>query len=150
MDARFHARIARSGPDDCWLWTGSTDREGYGRFGRKINGSTKFFYAHREAARAAGVAVDGLFVCHLCDHPLCCNPRHLFVGTHVENMADMTRKGRRSSQVGSLNGNARLTEDDVRAIRRAGGTNTAVAAEFGVTHQMISKIRARKAWKHVE
>lgn len=148
MDANFQSMVVQGGADDCWPWIGARDRHGYGQLKR----GRRMLKAHRIAAEIAGLRVTGLCVCHTCDNPPCCNPSHLFVGTHADNAADRNRKGRTvlASQVGSLNGNARLTEDDVRAIRRAGGTNTAVAAEFGVTHQMISKIRARKAWKHVE
>ena len=41
---------------------------------------------------------DGTQVLHRCDTPRCCNHEHLFLGTQLENMADMARKGRARNQ----------------------------------------------------
>ena len=78
------------GPDACWLWTGYIDKDGYGRF--KNTGTTWLAWEYTNGSR------NGLHVLHNCpgrDNPACCNPKHLWLGTHQDNMADMAAKGTR-------------------------------------------------------
>ena len=41
-----------------------------------------------------GPIPKGMVVMHTCDNPPCCNPEHLKLGTHLENMADCRAKDR--------------------------------------------------------
>lgn len=150
-------KVDRSaGPDACWPWTGSQsslgyrERKGYGSF--RMNGIA--FRAHRVAWELAnGQPVPaGLFVCHHCDNPPCCNPAHLFVGNAFDNMRDMARKGRwrsRSSR-GHLNPLARLTEADIPLIRADPRSRSVVAAAWGVSKQTIQDIQGGRTWSYVE
>lgn len=75
----------------CWEWQGYRNH-GYGR----IWHCGKYHEVHRVALeRAIGKELGSLQSLHHCDNPPCCNPEHLFPGTHDDNMADLTRKGRR-------------------------------------------------------
>jgi hypothetical protein len=57
------------------------------------------YYAHRVAYELfVGPVPDGMFVCHRCDNPPCCNPAHLFIGTAKDNAVDSSNKERRSRQ----------------------------------------------------
>ncbi len=97
---------------------------------------------------------------HKCDNPLCCNPDHLELGTHADNMRDKAERGRAwtggqppQQPRGAGNSNAALTDDDVREIRRrhaeGGVTYRDLATEFRVTPQNIGAIVRRKTWTHV-
>ena len=78
-------------PGGCLEYQGVRNSDGYGQI--KVDG--KMLLAHRVAYELAhGPIPSGLCVCHRCDNPSCCNPDHLFLGTHNENVKDMIDKGR--------------------------------------------------------
>ncbi len=146
---RLSAKVDERGPDDCWEWTGRRR----GHYGAVSLGGHAEEAAHRLAfAFASGHSPWPLRVCHTCDNPVCCNPRHLFLGTAADNAADMMAKGRHrpSPQPGEKNPRARLTLNQVEAIRRrirAGHeTNKQIASDFGVSHAAVSLIRRGKSW----
>jgi len=95
---RLAAGLVRK-PNGCLEWTGTTDKDGYGRF--QVNGKTT--RTHRVAwTLANGPIPDGLHVLHHCDNPPCGETEptegypegHLFLGTVADNMADKIAKGR--------------------------------------------------------
>lgn len=95
-EERFWAYVDKSaGPDACWPWTGSKARYGYGTFNIRDRDRVGI-RAHRFALELAlGRRVgDGMYACHTCDNPPCCNPAHLFEGTPSQNNYDMVSKRR--------------------------------------------------------
>lgn len=97
---RFWSKVDKSGgPDACWPWMGAlhTDDFPYGRFRANTSNDSdgRTVYAHRFAVEMTrGAIPEGMFACHHCDNPPCCNPSHLFIGTPDDNVQDMVRKGR--------------------------------------------------------
>jgi len=89
------------------------------------------------------------------DNRRCCNPRHLFLGTHADNMRDRDRKGRTvvpPARAGADNAQARLTErdvDEIRWVHAANHPRRALATAFGVSPSAITLIANRKTWSHV-
>lgn len=143
--SRFWSKVQKG--NECWTWTASTDRWGYGYFG----------YANRvgKAHRASweihyGPIPQGMLVCHHCDNPSCVRPDHLFLGTDADNMADRYAKGRYVT--GERHPNARLTDAQVRLIREraAHGERTSVlAADFRMSTRQIRDITKWRAWREV-
>lgn len=136
-------------PGCCWEWQAGTDGKGYGKF--RFQG--KRWFAHRLAyALYVGHIPETLFVLHRCDNPSCVNPNHLFLGTQKENIQDAAKKGRLSERRGEKNTNARLTEEQVLAIRALKGkiSQREIAALFGVARSTIDDIHSGRTWKHLE
>ncbi len=143
---RVLKKVDRSGPDDCWNWTGPKDRDGYGRFGGGV-------LAHRKVwDLEVGEIPDGMCVCHHCDNPACCNIKHMFLGTQKDNIQDCFRKGRGNRSKGSSHFCTHLTDSDVRDIRkrlRRGARQKQLAQAYGVGESTISAIKTVRTWKHL-
>lgn len=143
LKERLMGKIIIDEASQCWNWTGSKSKGGYGR----ISINSKPQLAHRISY---GIFISELSpeleVCHKCDNPSCINPCHLFAGTHRENMADCKKKGRARSLEGEENKRAKLTRDDVIFIRRSSMTNTALGKMFGVSNVAVSYARSGKSW----
>jgi|SRR3990167_394241 len=74
----------------CWEFTGCLTKAGYGQ----IRHNKKVLYTHHVSFEYYCGDRKNNCVLHKCDNPMCFNPEHLFLGTHRDNMIDMTKKGR--------------------------------------------------------
>ncbi len=165
MEYKWHTPInerleSKSIPEPnsgCWLWTASVISDGYGCL--RSDGRTQ--YAHRLSYEInTGPIPEGMFVCHKCDTPSCVNPRHLFLGTNQDNIKDSMEKGRRKRAYAprpwreNMVTNSKLTEDDVRTIRKrlldGPRQMRRLSREFGVSHTAIRMIALGKRWRFVQ
>jgi hypothetical protein len=122
----------------CWNWRGALSKSGYGnvRYKTKVERVSRLVYQLLNPSMA-----KELHVLHRCDNPKCCNPEHLFSGTHKENMEDMQKKGRHVGNSPKLNPEQ---EQEVVRLRLLGNTRPAVAKAFNVSVDTIDRITAGK------
>ncbi len=79
--ADLTSRVDAVGP--CWLWTGTIDRDGYGR----VTVNQRQWRAHRYVwTQLVGDIPEGMTLDHLCRERSCVNPDHLEVVTPGENV----------------------------------------------------------------
>lgn len=145
LAAKRLARKSRPGPNGCIEWTG-LKAVGYGftTFGPKKTYTHRLAYALHHNVPLADL--NG-FVCHRCDNRACINPEHLFLGTAQDNIADKVAKKRH--YFGQRVHSAKLTPDDVRAIRADPRPIREIASDYPVQAEMIRTIKRGAAWKQV-
>lgn len=151
---RMSERYKEDPETGCWNWTYSLRMNGYGQ----IKHDGKNLFPHRVSYEMhVGPIPEGLCVCHRCDNRACINPGHFFLGTKAENNADRSAKGRsakgpeaarnRRPMTGAVNGNAKLTESQVREIRMSEGISYQdLSRKYGVGKNHIGKIRRGENW----
>lgn len=146
-DDLFWSQVQVGGDDDCWPWLGHILDNGYGQFKTAyVN-----YRAHRVAYKLAiGIDPGTKCVCHRCDNPICCNPRHLFLGTNADNSRDMVTKGREAHQRGEDHGRHKLTAEEVIAIRHTLGTCCEIGEFYGVSAATVSMIQNGRTWTHLK
>ena len=154
---RFWSKVRKAGPDDCWLWTGArSKRQGYGRVGYKgkVMGAHQVSYilAHPEEPMPNFKVHP---VMHSCDVRHCVNPRHLSLGTVLENNEEAAHKGRLGGGgVKKAHGNAKLTWARVRNMRLnylgRRGELKYLYTKFGVSKYTIIALLKGRTWKKKE
>lgn len=137
----IHSRVEYDTNGGCWLWPGTTTRDGYGNL-RGVS-------VHRVAYQTfVGPIPPRMCVCHRCDVPNCVNPAHLWLGTHADNMRDRIAKGRyvkkltweSVDRMRAAFANSDPTEENRSTIAR-------LATEFGVSASTAESIISGKRWR---
>lgn len=151
---RFWSKVTKRKPDECWPWHRTVNANGYGHYSIKANRTTQVaFLAHRIAYFLTyGDFPESAHICHRCDNPPCCNPKHLFLGNPQTNNQDKVSKNRQHK--GMTHPFHKLTDADVRKIRKgyaAGGTSLSIIArEYGMAVSTIHALIQRRTWKHLK
>lgn len=136
---RFLKKVKINPETGCWEWTATTD----GRYG--IFHYPGFYKGYR-MAKAHHVSMflfrnieieDGLEALHSCDNTICCNPEHLSVGTHQDNMIDMVKKARNRT------GREKLAPEEIveaRRLRSEGWQVKDIALKFNLHSSQMSRV----------
>lgn len=142
---RFRQKVNTNGPiikpelGPCHIWTGATDKDGYGRFSMSSEGGGMSEPAYRIAfVWENGPLEPGYQPDHLCDNHPCVRPDHMKAVPRHINIGRGKRK---------------LTEDQVHEIRRLlkqGVTKAEIARRFNVTYMTITFIERKKSWAWLE
>lgn len=150
------SKVDKRSEDECWPWKGYTNKQGYGR--TEIN--DKSYYAHRVIFDLVNPGIINLnapkdtdeygFIMHSCDNPICCNPKHLSVGTHADNMADKVAKGRQKLFPSDTGPRCKLTMDqarEARQMRKNGMSVMNLAKQFDISLASMKTLLAGKSYK---
>jgi len=134
---RFYLKVDKRSDSECWNWT-ACKVDGYGMFAiqqdRFLSNRIAYFIAYQEPGAVR--------VCHECNNRACCNPKHLYLGTHGENMKQIFLDNRRSMR-GEFNPSATISDENVLKVRKlheSGIKPTELANMFHVTKNTIHKI----------
>ena len=178
VEIHFWSKVAIKSKHECWEWQAGKNRQRvagkmqktYGNFMPVVINGKIEYRAHRIAFLLSGgkLSKKKPFVLHKCDNQACCNPDHLKAGDQTDNMRDRKKAGRGNHPTGDRNGlrkhpesvargerNAasKLTEDQVREIRRIFESEKISKSElgrmFGVSNPLIGYIIRRQSWAHV-
>jgi len=139
----------------CWTWEGPQDKNGYGIFG-----SGKFFKCHRASYLLfKGEIPLKKMILHRCDVPACFNPDHLYIGDAKQNAKDALERGQhptgphpKKACPHEKNGNAKLSKEDVIAIRAVYGRPYGwhrLAKIFNISKRQIGRIVKEESWKGI-
>jgi hypothetical protein len=153
---KFWSKVAKAGPDDCWPWQAYIAKKS--RYGLTSIKKRKNYVVSRVAYFLHhGIDPGPNLVCHRCDVRHCCNPKHLFLGTDVENVRDMMAKGRGAFGKKAWSAQnpehfAKLVAAEVLEMRgesRQGKTSAAIARERQLPYNTVFDLVHYKTWKHL-
>lgn len=158
FEREFWTKVDVQGEDDCWLWRKAKADTGYGVV---FGPDGKLSYAHRLAwsFSRGGKRPGRWLIRHRCDEPACCNPLHLFRGTHRLNTMEAVKRGRMNTYQGpkpftqgERHGLSKLTDSKVRWARRNRGKLTLdeMMAKLGVSASTLSLAIRGFTWRHVQ
>jgi hypothetical protein len=110
------------------------------------------YYVHELVLTAfVGPRPVGMETCHNDGNPLNNHLTNLRWDTHQANQLDRNRHG--TSNAGERHGMHKLTEEDVRNIRKMALSgrykHEEIANKFGIHKKYVGTIKNRKIWKHV-
>ena len=142
---KYWSNVDIKSEEECWEWRGHTDKKGYGVMSVGGRDNQTKLLTHRIAKTLTNKEElpDDKILMHMCDNPPCCNPGHLVLGTHQDNMNDKVNKGRQPVSFG----HAKTDWDIVDDIRSSILSSKQLSEKHNLPKSTISEIRNNKTWK---
>lgn len=175
FEIRFWNKVNKFGPvpetrkgiGACWIWLGGKNLPPSLPYGRVKKDGIEYKSHRMSWILTFGNIESGMCVCHRCDNPSCVNPKHLFLGTMADNIADRDSKGRTAKGInsgsvrhpeklprGEKHKNSKLTESDIKTIRSLYRPHKFGAHRISNLYSMskpsIFSIIKRETWAHVQ
>lgn len=128
----------------------ATTRHGYKTFNMKLDGCSYPIMAHQLAAyQRFGEAAfaDGVEVRHRNSIRGDNTPDNILIGSHSDNMMDISPEVRKSKAVSAARSRAKLTDADAAFIRANPMTLSQIMAKYGISKSTASLVRAGKTYK---
>lgn len=139
----FWSHVAITADDNqCWLWLISKNAYGYGQFQlgeEQIASRIAWSYPNY-------IIPTGMIICHSCDNHACCNPKHLFLGTHQDNMTDMVQKGRstKGMDINRQKNRRKITKEEeseiIERFFKGGITQPQLAKEYNIAINHVRRL----------
>lgn len=142
LTIKFLRQFVNLGVDNCWGWLGIRDKlGGYGwvcaENKRKRAHVISYLFFKGEITR-------GLHVRHLCHNPICTNPKHLELGTHLDNHNDSMVAGRLATKI-PIKDYTFIGNLQVRGV-----TLVEIASMYGCTKQAVRHVLLKMRRKNVK
>ena len=145
LEEKLWDKVDRRGATDCWPSSHSPSSPRGVICIYKDGKSTSVY-----PSRAAWIVTNGdpgnKLVLHHCDNPRCCNPSHMYLGTHEDNMRDMWERMPPQMHVGENHQNTGITISIARKIKADNRSQKEIAEEYGIHQGTVSVIKSGKHW----
>lgn len=144
LEERFWEKVAKRSEDECWNLNAGLNTDGYGAFQLYIDGGIRTRTAHKVAYwLTTGIwskvglknNPDTIVLRHSCNNRKCCNPKHILVGTQLNNIQDMNTQGRNGRQKVTTDQRTKIVE-----LREQGFSARTVANMFNISTPTVYRI----------
>lgn len=145
---RIFDRIEIDPVTRCWNWTGCLINSGYAQ----ISTNNKDILVHRIMYQYihGNIPTDKPLILHRCDNRKCCNPLHLYAGTHQNNTDDRIKRNPAAWIPGSKGKISELTDQHILEIRSAKESNRILSERYNVNLIIIHYIQTGQIYKHIK
>ncbi len=133
----FWSKVDIKSSDDCWDWLAGLFRSGYGSY----TADNKTYRAHRISWELTnGPIPEDRLILHKCDNKRCCNPNHLYCGTHTDNQHDRNERNPTSANMAGR-GKTKLSEKEIYLIRKTYKEKRGTTPQMDIRRELASQFK---------